>query len=729
MANNFEIRSHFFTELTGITQSFQQAFGPLGNTLIAKENEFQVTSLFTAASSVKIYSICKSNIFVVQQVNDPTKVNLILKPIDQPCNQLKVKYFVYRGIDLASFFSLNLTSNNERKVIPYSQYSTSSEFVQSLWDQFLKLNGNAASTQDFLARWIGFEIPNTIIETSLESIFYKQSPADIDNAIEVSTLYELPIVNQGMWLGNAIGEFGIEIILETGGELDWNDEFKLDLQYASLSKQKFDCNTLAASNNEKLYRECVLQFIDPCAFWGLHISNSNTVSVRNYSGSTFTTIAITSNILYNNLLSLFTNKNRMYYYLYSELGRSYNYYGNYFTDDDKSYDLGVSIANSNFNLTKFGSFKWPLVIVENNLNFKLKLPTSRYAEAVFCHMIKTFTGEQSFLYAEDLVDHESLLSKEINIEILSLNDGASEVPISSIQIGFYSGVISYAELFEESLANPIIGVIKCNNPHNLLAIRNKSNIFNLGANIIFNYSLAAYCGNLIKFVSKDNIAGTWHLLNTMIHFDNIKSIDNPTNTPTKRVLFETRHNLQNDSSINSISNSSNNKMELCFDSFETYNVEINNFFKPNGITFELIKEYDDGINENIKILKTVQVDASYNEKLLLGITLEEYDKLHLIVSNNQLLNASIYLHNEYESLAFFSQDGVKYFVYYLYVLAESKIDNKIVVIKPLDKIIVYSTDNNLYHSHKYSKEIPEMTLQKHIIQPRGVIFSGEINFK
>src|SRR5690349_2215162 len=98
--NDFAPRSYFFTDPAAITQTEDQAFGPVS------ENKFRLTSNFTiTGSGSPAYAVCKSVVFIQPQKGNDTKVNLILRPYSQPVSGINIKYFVYRGLNKTDFFN------------------------------------------------------------------------------------------------------------------------------------------------------------------------------------------------------------------------------------------------------------------------------------------------------------------------------------------------------------------------------------------------------------------------------------------------------------------------------------------------------------------------------------------------------------------------------------------------------------------------------------------------
>lgn len=69
--NRFVPESHFFTEVTNISQSSGQTFGPVS------EDVFRLTAKFTVAAGTKAFAICPGIVAIQPQTGSATKVNLI----------------------------------------------------------------------------------------------------------------------------------------------------------------------------------------------------------------------------------------------------------------------------------------------------------------------------------------------------------------------------------------------------------------------------------------------------------------------------------------------------------------------------------------------------------------------------------------------------------------------------------------------------------------------------
>jgi len=99
--NKYEPSSHFFIDHTNLSDPSPanlaaDAFGPVNGD---ETNKYRTTSFIRASTASKVFAICDGHILIQPYDGDTTKVNLILKPT-ATYSPLKIKYFIYRGVDI-----------------------------------------------------------------------------------------------------------------------------------------------------------------------------------------------------------------------------------------------------------------------------------------------------------------------------------------------------------------------------------------------------------------------------------------------------------------------------------------------------------------------------------------------------------------------------------------------------------------------------------------------------
>ncbi len=95
--------SHFFTDLaftqflgTNVPDVNTKSFGPLD------DNRFQITTTFKGA--LNAYAVKEGILLISKQAGSTDKINILLKPTNEIGLGVKIKYFVYRGINASDFF-------------------------------------------------------------------------------------------------------------------------------------------------------------------------------------------------------------------------------------------------------------------------------------------------------------------------------------------------------------------------------------------------------------------------------------------------------------------------------------------------------------------------------------------------------------------------------------------------------------------------------------------------
>jgi pyrrolidone-carboxylate peptidase len=293
-----EPRPHVFASMAMLTtQTSALQFGPAVG---SPADTFRVTSSFINAAEVPAYAAMKGFVFVQQQ--DATRVNLILKPLEQSgMGFTPVKYFIYRGLKLTDFL---LGSGSAAALRTVCVRPLCSAFIESLYAINDDINAALGTAFTLLPKAFGWD-PDTQIDPSayLDDYFYSLN-AD----------HQLPIATKGMALGKFVmgAECGFEIVLEDGRATH-------TLGYARA--QNHSVLLGASVGLERAFlRETVLGYMDPAAYYGLHyfggVLEPGNVTTRRHP-------------LYLQIVSQFATKNRVYLDLRNDNGYSLNYYGNY----------------------------------------------------------------------------------------------------------------------------------------------------------------------------------------------------------------------------------------------------------------------------------------------------------------------------------------------------------------------------------------------------------------
>lgn len=536
MANNTKYpSSYFFSELS-ITNA--EAFGPVS------ENEFQITTVFNTSQSKKVFAVTSGILFFSICGDDTNKVNIFLKPTKDIGLGLKIKYFVYRGVKSEGVFE---NVNGEIKIVGRND-STLIEFLDKVWDEYVEFNN---TEDEFTAVKVGYLTSNDTV-------------SDIQKKFFISEDYNLLRVDTGTHIGNFIGDFGFEIVLDDGDFLqstsDTGLEFDESFIRATVCRLKADADHPSNSFifggnkdgiNAKVFRQSIYKFIDPAAFYGSHVvrvddSNKNEGIIKVGTNDYNTAIEI-----YNNIITRFINKTQTYLYIKSNRGRSYGFYPypnvskpiEFIDDEDNS-------VSDNFFLSESS---WPIRILEYNyIVFKLNIYSDQ------CTMYRNVgIGGDKFVHPfyklEQLVEIKKVgqnIQKEANKIDFYL-------PLTSDYIKLPSIIYLTHDDGNDDYLSELFG------PINLNAILEREDFSSKQGSYITNLR-----GTLIKkedYVIDNDSAkvikgGVFGLYNTKIVLDGSYIADtDPEGTPTEQelaanlrtyILFPTLSNKEKDGSIN-----------------------------------------------------------------------------------------------------------------------------------------------------------------------------------
>jgi hypothetical protein len=209
------------------------------------------------------------------------------------------------------------------------------------------------------------------------------------------------------------GSFGFEVVIDNGDYLQSKSDsgFELDIDFLKANECILNITGDNATGitgnrvisgvnmvNEKIFRENIYKFIDPAAFYGAHISSLDITRKKELSSNItyFDNDSKDSCYLpvqvYNNIVSKFSTKNKIYLYVQSFRGRSLDFINDFNPTNEhgnevdflKSYSWPIKIfSSSSLNLKLNRSNYWkdvsdyittPQNSLFYNINFSLKSP-------------------------------------------------------------------------------------------------------------------------------------------------------------------------------------------------------------------------------------------------------------------------------------------------------------------------------------------------------------------
>lgn len=348
--------SYFFTDLSLFNQiSTDKAFGPVDT------NKFQVTTKFKG--TLPAYAVTDGLLFFAKCGNsDPNKINILLKPTKDVGLGFKIKYFVYRGIDKRDFFT---------KVSGVDVVNPSSPlpFVSSAWDTYVEFYG---SSDDFKASKLGLDASGVPTQDILKMFYSKDS-------------HNLLYIDGGKQIGKFLTDAGgFEIVLDEGDFIQENPDSGLvfDKDFAEAEECILRVNEAPTANfifggnaggtsRAKIFKENVYKFVDPAAFYGVHAKDIyyDDGSLVETGVMTNAGKSITSTEIYSNIISKFTNKNKIYFYIKNSLNRSIQFYN----DDINEIRINAAVESLRTPTAENKSKGWPIIIYEDKTSIALQI--------------------------------------------------------------------------------------------------------------------------------------------------------------------------------------------------------------------------------------------------------------------------------------------------------------------------------------------------------------------
>lgn len=344
----------FFTD-PGLldSQTAAQAFGPAGTS--GGKDQFRVTDVHTSSSTdIPAFAICDG--LVCAQTDDHGMLTLILKPSQQPSfNFPAISYILYKGIDPASLIASDGTIDTGQAD---NELITA---IKAAWE--LAANNNTGSPS---RACLGLHLnptdypatdnPARFADTQpLDTLFYGGDPA-----------IQLPLARGSWMLGKfaAGSPFGIEIVVERIGR-------RPKIAVARKAENIVEVNTLAAGADDATVffhwnaKEAILDFIDPCAFWGSFFA----AKLRVWNGAHSDFDKLSGKEIYETVLrgtaqgaANFINRNRAIIDIRNEHGNSLNYYQADGPNIQLTLDAAADIDTCEINYYTSG---WPSFSINN----------------------------------------------------------------------------------------------------------------------------------------------------------------------------------------------------------------------------------------------------------------------------------------------------------------------------------------------------------------------------
>lgn len=690
--------SYLFIEKIPFSQAPTDKFGMTGDTT------FRTTSRISYTG--KIFTICQGQVLIQPNSDDPTKVNLILKPFTQPIKGLAIKYFIYRGLKASDFFGSNQTIN---------PISNATGFVKQIRDDFQKLYNMLNITEPTLtAQYIGYPGTGPYEQTTdllIDDFFFKISQEDAGSTATNQKAFELPMIPRGTHLGTIDSgqSIGIDIVLNEGDYTIENDPnpFKLDLNFARSNNYILNSTSGANAFENKLIRESATQFIDIAAFYGLHTHGKGKLHASNNGQDT---VLQTNDEIYSAIENFVTAKTT-YLYIQGSRQRSYNFYNNHpigATTND--YKKGTTTAN--LVAGKF-SEHWPLQELADTPSLAIQLTTdNNNAAALYVKqgiLNLDTANEDYFIRGENLLQQadanntvDTGLTKPIVFDVKKTSTGTN--------IG------SFVQLIYEGKALEIANVVPPLSSGESLFLKDIDDVFGL---INVTPHIQPKSTNELRYVIDQNLL--------LIDFENKTGGKDIATVTTKRVEDQIMKNDTENVRRVTYETLLNNIRQSVGSFFEsrsayqdnsnggtiTYNDKRNNFYQPENPYYFKTKVYTDPEGNNITGLSLQLKQGELPSKKLIGITEEENNLLSNLITLNQLNNPKFFFYNELgnEDSHYVSLENVEYKKYSLCIIGEAQ-DGLLKAVFPTNKVYVTTVDDMVFASDEYAKWTPNISIVK-----------------
>ncbi len=643
MSTTYSPISYFFVDPLNLNNAdpinfATDAFGPVsdGNTP-PTYSQYRTTSKVNADSTTKtkVYAICKGRI-LIQPTNTPNgdKINLILKP-DANFAPIKIKYFIYRGVDMADWVDSN------GNLMPEDLSNTNQPtLLQKIWNQFTTFyKGLLPDTTN--ASLIGYDSNNQPAASLIDSYFFNSSD------INPSSIYQLPVAAMGDYIGNFSGTLGLDIVLDKGDyQLQNQTElFQLNLAFARASEFLFDITDFFGTTDIARYKEYIHQFMDAAAFWGSHI---NCGKIQLSDSTTITT----NEDIYNGVLVNFQTANKLYVYIQGELGRSYNYYNSTRTlkglsstpENNVTDGWPILIKDTPLFPPSSGNVSNAQITLQYNVDMQID-PSERY---IFIDLISPNNDTSAYPISQNILNLNSatppLLPPQIgDTQSISINLQTNNLSFCASFVTIYANLTqtfplsNYFDYLWPANFNTIFTIPNASADLSFWATYDKSNLLNLSPQL---YGLGAVVQNKV-------------VIDTGV---------NPNNTPItiSRQLFIASHKRNSSHSLeyNNLNNDSLSGLSTSTSNNDQYNV---NLFNDINCSTLLGQFTDNSDGNNTFIVNSLSLihDSNYEKKnsyFLIGITNEEYNKL---IYDNSAVQSSQILPIDADNV-FFSLQEVSY---------------------------------------------------------------------
>ena len=299
---------HFFTNNENLIAQVgtDPYFGPVVNN---ETTQYRLNSLHKTNSDQLAYLVC-SGFILIQPSTNSSFVNIILKPTVQPTfNFVPIKYFIYRGIKLTSLINGSQVAN-----------SGTNDLTTHYWAEQAKNNTQSGNTDPAPVSMTGFNytVANNFLDSDpISKAFDSGNSAHITKKNDVT--FSIGLFDKD--------NIGFEIVLDRVG-------FEPELEIARSADHIITIPAAPVNNTHKdtfqyyHFKEEILDFMDPCSFYGSFAAGASKNPVGAFLNGNFGKLK-TQEQLFSGIINKFQNKNVVYIDIRNEHNHSFDYYKNY----------------------------------------------------------------------------------------------------------------------------------------------------------------------------------------------------------------------------------------------------------------------------------------------------------------------------------------------------------------------------------------------------------------
>ncbi|WP_203296542.1 hypothetical protein [Luteirhabdus pelagi] len=687
--------SFYFTDNPAtLSQSSSQAFGPVvGN----ETTQYRTSSLFSVSGTQKAFAVCTGQVFLQPNSDDSSKVNLILRPYRQPIKGISIKYFIYRGLNKTDFIP-----TGDSILIGNNDLGGASEFLNVIWGHLKDFNDwdeTTADANDFPAAWIGYDPSNQQPSSLIDDYFFKQSSFNESTQTEIDG-FEMPMISKGVHLGNFTNDFGFEIVLNKGDykETVSDTGFYFDLSYARANNQILNIENLPPDVAEKQYRETIHTFMDPAAYYGLHFKDNGKVWLAQLSSQP---ILKEGQAIYEDIVSTYFTRNKVYIHIQGHLGRSYNYYGTYsdLVGGNETIKIGIDAENMP-PAQIYGTSGWPLIIHDeiqshnnsvNEIHLQL-LYQNDFSPILYGQLANlgmdaknNFLTDEIETLSENELVNSGKFTTSFKLFFSAVNENSNSLNVSQFAVLLFKG--------------SFVSLIDGNNHSNLkefdqiFGLLNSENLIEFEESTINGFSYNRR--QIIRVYDKNLDNSVSFIGKAMMIEDYLSFSDGIEEKLQKRRIIEI--NYENGIGKGLFFNSQNKnfsdtsfQIPITDKPGESY-ITIDSF----GVEFFTLQTKNDfviAVHQKEKNIKE-------NPQMFVGIDNDEFNLLVEALQINPLRNTRLYF-EEIETGVFRLEE--RYYIYELGIIGEDS-TGTIQLIRPEEKILVYSVDEYWFYSKLFTQ--------------------------